>query len=119
MAQTTNEIISKYRDGLNTLQSTRDVQRYYRSSYESRQKWFYDFGDIIKKCGLSEDDLSAFDAKLNDAVIYKAATPWFISDIQIKQHSGFSMYLPFKENRDYLNNFYKTLEWNKAVNLIP
>jgi hypothetical protein len=119
LAQTTNEIISKYRDGLNTLQSTRDVQRYYRSSYESRQKWFYDFGDIIKKCGLSEDDLSAFDAKLNDAVIYKAATPWFISDIQIKQHSGFSMYLPFKENRDYLNNFYKTLEWNKAVNLIP
>lgn len=119
LGQLTKEILTKYRSGLNDLQITRDVQRYFRSGNAKSQQWFYDFGEIIEKCGLSDDDLSDFREKLNDAVIYKASTPYFMTYLQIKHHSGLSMYLPFTEKRDYLNNFYKTLEWNKAVSLVP
>lgn len=119
LAQMTKELLAKYRSGLEDLQVTRDVQRYYRSGYAKKQQWFYDFGDIVEKCGLSDQDKALFNEKLDDAVIYKAATPVFLSDIKINHHSGLSMYLPFTEKRDYLNNFYKTLEWNKAVSLVP
>ena len=120
LAEITKELLEKYRSGLNSLQDTRTVQQYYRNDYRYRDKhkWFYDFGDIIEKCGLSEEDKAAFNENLNAAVRYKAATKWFMSDFEIKKHSGLSMYLPFTTGRYYLNSFYKTLEWNEAVGLI-
>ena len=120
LAQTTQTLLDKYRDGLNNLTTTRNVQKYYRSSYPYVQKhcWFYDFGDIIEKCGLSEEDKALFNEKLDDVILYKAATQWFMSDFKVEHHSGLSMYLPYMVDRDYLNNFYKGLEWNKAVGLV-
>ena len=41
-----------------------------------------------------------------------------MNNLTINTHSGLSMYLPFTTGRDYLNNFYKSLEWNKATGLI-
>ncbi len=118
LAQCAKNIFSKYRSGLNSLQITRNVQQYYRSEFKAKQKWYYDFGDIVYKCGISEEDRDEFDRCLDDAVIYKGATQHFINDFTILNHSGLSMYLPFSENRDYLNTFYKTLEWNKATGLV-
>jgi len=118
LAQSAKKIFSTYRSGLNSLQATRNVQQYYRGNNEKKQKWYHDFGDIVHKCGISEEDRNEFDRCLDDAVIYKAATEYFMSDFTIRSHSGLSMYLPFSENRDYLNTFYKTLEWNKATGLV-
>lgn len=118
LAQTTKGLLGRYRSGLEALQTSRNAQRYFRSSYASKHQWFYDFGDIMAKCGLSEEDLASFNERLNAAVLYKASTPYFMSDIKMEHHSGLSMYLPLYQNRIYLNNFYKTLEWNKAVELV-
>ena len=118
LAQTTKEILTRYRSGLNNLQKTRDVQQYYQNAYKNLHQWFYDFGDIIEKCGPSEEDLKTFNESLSAAVKYKAATKRFMSDYYIKTNSGLSMYLPFTTGRDYLHSFYKTLEWNQAVGLI-
>ena len=118
LAQTTKEILTRYRSGLNSLQKTRDVQQYYQNAYKNLHQWFYDFGDIIEKCGPSEEDLKTFNESLSAAVKYKAATKRFMSDYYIKTNSGLSMYLPFTTGRDYLHGFYKTLEWNQAVGLI-
>lgn len=120
LAQVSRDIFSRYRTGLDALQNTRDVQKYFRSSYETRtkQQWYFDFADIVENCGLSREDLDIFHDALNEAVIYKAATEYFMSNIKIERHSGLSMYLPMLEKREYLNNFYKTLEWNRVTGLV-
>lgn len=118
LAQTTRDLFDKHRAGLALLEQTREVQKYYRGTF---QRWFYDFGDIIEKCGISEQERIQFNEKLDDAVIFKAATPFFMNGFngfKIEHHSGLSMYLPFIENRPYLHGYYKTLEWNKATGLI-
>ena len=119
LAMTTRDIIERYRTQLENVQNNRSqVQKYFRSNYSSKHQWFYDFGHIIEKCNLSEDDLAAFNDALDDAVVFKAATEEFMKNFRITHHSGLSMYLPYTTGRDYLNNFYKTLEWNKAVGLV-
>ncbi len=40
-----------------------------------------------------------------------------MSDFQIKSFSGLSMYMPYPD-RNYLNNYYKELSWNKATGLV-
>ena len=93
------------------------VQRYFRASYYDIHGWFYDLGSIISNCQTTEEQVTGFEEALSSCVIYKASTEWFMSDIQIKTHSGLSMYLPY-ENRTYLNEFYKTLRWNADTELI-
>ena len=120
LAQVSKDLFSRYRSELDKLLVSRDAQKYFRSKYETRTKhqWFYDFADIVEKCNLSESDLKTFHEALDQAVPYKAATEKFMSDITIKRHSGLSMYLPLTSGRDYLNSFYKSLEWNKATGLV-
>ena len=114
LADVSRNIFEKYRRELTALQGVRNVQGYYRND----QKWFYDFGDIVEKCTPSQEDLALFNEALSSAVLYKASTPSFLSSFNIKHHSGLSMYLPFTIKRKYLNNFYKTLEWNIDTGLI-
>ena len=119
LSEITQEIISQHRNEFAALQNNRDnIQKYFCSPYTSNQKWYYDFEDIIIKCGLTEEESSTFGSALEDVVIYKAATPRFMNNLTINTHSGLSMYLPFTTGRDYLNSFYKKLEWNKATGLI-
>lgn len=118
LAQSAKDIFARYRTALTRLESSRNVQKYYRSSYSHTQQWFYDFGDIVEKCSPSQEDLDTFNSRLEDAVIYKAATPNFMSSFKIEHHSGLSMYLPITINREYLNSFYRTLEWNQATSLV-
>ena len=119
LSEITQEIISQHRNEFAALQNNRDnIQKYFCSPYTSNQKWYYDFEDIIIKCGLTEEESNTFGSALEDVVIYKAATPRFMNNLTINTHSGLSMYLPFTTGRDYLNSFYKDLEWNKATGLI-
>ena len=119
LAQVTRNIIDQYRSNLAVVQDNRDnIQKYFCAPYTSTQKWFYDFEDIITNCNLSEADSITFESALKDVILYKAATPRFLTSLRINHHSGLSMYLPFNTDRDNLNKFYKTLEWNKATGLI-
>jgi hypothetical protein len=52
----------------------------------------------------------AFVNQLNRTVIYKAHTPMFLSDYEIKTYSGLSCYIPVFERND-LNEYYYTLQW--------
>ena len=126
LAQVTQNILAQHRSELsNVLANRNSIQKYYRrrndstqDRYESHQQWYYDFKDIITNFSLSEDESAAVESALADIVLYKAATEKFMSELVINTHCGLSMYLPYTTGRDYLNNFYKTLEWNKATGLI-
>ena len=121
LAQQTKSIINLHKDGLTNAQNNRNkIQRYFQYSHRSAHQWFYDFEEIIKYYEPSDEELNAFKSSLMDAVIYKASTAYFVShsELSINHHSGLSMYLPYATGRDYLNDFYKTLEWNKVTGLV-
>lgn len=112
LAQTSRKLFNNYRSSIAGLNTASGIQRYYRSDHH----WFFDLRDILFKAGISESDLAELDAALDGCISYKAATPSFLG-IQITSYSGLSMYLPSVGDSD-LNEFYKTLAWNKATNLV-
>ena len=112
LAAASKNLFSTYRSAINSLGVNSGVQRYYRSNHH----WFFDFRDALVKANIPLQDLAAVDAALNDCISYKAATPSFLG-IQIVDYSGLSMYLPGAGDAQ-LNEFYKTLAWNKATNLV-
>ncbi len=79
--------------------------------------YFYDLEDIFVKSGVPDEDLAPLRNALQNSIVYKAATPWFISSFQIKTYSGLSMYLP-KAGTKILNTEYKNESWNKDVGLV-
>ena len=110
----------KYRNGLNTLEPGR-VQRYFRSNHH----WFYDLESIIFEAASKENtkteitnaDIAALRAALDECIIYKAATPMFMNEFRINTYSGLSMYLP-SNGTEYLDAFYRRLSWNSATSLV-
>ena len=117
LAMACKKIFESYRTDLANIDRS-SVQEYYRSGSNGyNYRWFYDLGSIISNCNTGEEDTEVFDRALQSSILYKASTYMFMSDIQIKTHSGLSMYLPYPD-RTYLNNFYKTLKWNKATGLV-
>ncbi len=93
------------------------LQQFFRNSYSAKHKWFYDFRSVMVAAGADETELADIDWALGQCVNFKAATEQFMNDFKIKTFSGLSMYLPYPE-RDYLNNYYKTLSWNEVTGLI-
>ena len=82
-----------------------------------QQKIYFDFGDYIQK--LAPERYDEFQAILNQCVGYKASTPSYYSEgtsslKAISSFSGLSVYIP-QANYPVLNEWYKTLEWYKAV----
>ena len=117
-AEICKEIFESRREAIAALEGSGLIQRYYQRSYADYHKWFHDLESIVLNCGASAEQISRFKNALAECVEYKAATPSFFgSEITISHHSGLSMYLPFKD-RTYLNDFYKTLQWNKATGLV-
>jgi hypothetical protein len=97
-----------------------EVQPYFRSYHH----WFYDLEDVFLKAGISDTEKRNLEQALGDCIVYKAATPTFYlnnygagSGFNIDIYSGFSMYLPCNGS-PYLDNFYKSLAWNKATGLV-
>lgn len=117
LAQACKDIFESQRLQIAGLEGSSDIQRYFRMEYSHIHKWFYDLEDIARHAGISDEQKEALESAIEGCVRYKAATERFISDITITNHSGLSMYLPYKD-RTYLNNFYKTLDWNKATGLV-
>lgn len=87
------------------------VQPYFRNN----RHWFYDLDDFVGRVA-SESEFQAFSSALNNVVIYKDTTPYFL-EIDIVHYSGLSIYIPRPEYT-VLNNYYKTLAWNQATGLV-
>ncbi len=117
LAEICREIFISQREEIAALEGSRSVQTYYRPSSSYHHKWFYDLEDIAVRSGISQEQKDRLQDALNECVIYKAATEVFMSEITIRTHCGLSMYLPYSSHT-YLNNFYKTLAWNKATGLV-
>ena len=111
LAAVCKDLISRYRNLLDTVDPGR-VQRYYRGS----RHFFYDLRDIFQKANVPDEDLSALDAAIDASILYRAHTDYFLT-IPITTFSGYSMYLP-ADGTAYLDNYYTTLAWNKAVELV-
>ena len=67
--------------------------------------------------GATEEELDLLHTALDECVVYKGHTPEFMSEFKIDTFSGFSMYLPCNGGAE-LDKFYKTLQWNKATELV-
>lgn len=112
LTEVCTDLFERYRDKIATLDPNR-VQRFYRSG----RHWFYDLESILINAGISDEELKNLHSALDNCVIYKAHTPKFMSDFDIHTFSGFSMYLPCNGSLS-LDEFYKTLEWNKDTGLV-
>lgn len=88
------------------------IQCYFRFN----KHWFYDLEDILSQSGASDEDMNLLNSALSQCVLYNEATPSFL-DIPITTHCGLSMYLP-SNGTNALDEFYKTLSWNKATELV-
>lgn len=117
LADVCTTLFEDLRTGITKLQyNTSTVQRYYRSEYQNF-RWFFDMESIMRNAGADASQMAALSEALGQCILYKAATESFMNSFAISTHCGLSMYLPYTD-REYLNSFYKELEWNKATCLI-
>jgi hypothetical protein len=118
LAEACKDVFESQRYEIAALEGKNIVQPYFQKSYSSLHGWFFDLESVIINSGASQEQQTRVKNALNQCVIYKAATEtFFTTQIEIHHHCGLSMYLPYK-NKAYLNNFYKSLEWNKATGLV-
>lgn len=92
-----------------------NIQLFERSTIQRmdtyEEQYCFDLADFVNTI-FSEIDKSLFTGVLNETVVYKAYTPMFLSEYEIKTYCGLSCYLPHPKRKD-LNDYYKTLEWCK------
>lgn len=112
LAQVCKKLTAKYRDSINALDHN-TVQGYF---YNESTHWYFDLKDIYVQAGATEEDIAELDHALEEAVVYYAATEKFFN-LKLERICGLSMYLPYWDHNK-LNNFYRTLSWNKAIDLI-
>ena len=113
LASLCKELFETYRTPISALNENSGVQGYFRFN----RHFFYDLEDILVKAGISETDKARLSEALSQCVVYKAATPRFLS-FQIRTHCGLSMFLPSAGGswiRDYYRN---NVEWNKDTELL-
>lgn len=117
LAGISRELFDRYRTQIANVNPSR-VQACYHTYFLSsaRRHYFYDMDDILYQSGVSQQDMSRFRTALEGCVVYKAATPKFLT-LTIDKHCGLSMYLP-SNGTNALDEFYKTLSWNKATELV-
>lgn len=118
LAVACKEIFESRRSEIAALEGQGKAQPYFQKTAEKLHGWFFDLESIIINSGASKEQLAKVKDALDQCIIYEAATEtFFVTEIRLNHHCGLSMYLPYK-NRTYLNNFYKSLEWNKATGLV-
>lgn len=113
VAQSAANIFNKYRDNIASL-NTSNIQNYFRYS----DYWYFDINDFIENLAPASE-AAEFTAALEKAVIYKATTGKMINiTINANKFSGVSTYIPFHPDDETLEEFYETLKWEEAVNMI-
>ncbi len=86
------------------------IQQYGRSSL-GLGNVFYDLGDFARKTWPSSPELAAFESALDQAVIYKAATPYLLLEIAITSFSGLSVYIPRASEPETFTNYSTNYSW--------
>ena len=89
------------------------IQPYFRGSV---RHWFYDLTDFMEQISTDASQLEAYKKAVSEAVIAKYATTKFLG-VPINKYSGFSTYIP-KPSNPYLDDYYRSLDWNKFVGLV-
>lgn len=93
------------------------LQVYFRLN----RHWFYDLGDLMSRIAPDKASLDRFQAAMNSAVVYKRSTDAFVlggyPQFYINKFSGLSTYVPNPEN-PVLDEYYRTLAWNQAVQMV-
>ncbi len=107
-------IVDAHRAALADPALRESVQRYFYNS--SSLRFFYDLRDLCVQLGASADELARLDAALAAAVPYHAETPMFF-DLPLERCCGLSVYIP-ESGRPALNDYYRSLAWNRAVRLV-
>ncbi len=112
LASVCKSLFAKYRTNMAAIDAS-TVQGYFRSN----RHYYYDLEDILLHAGIDADELSSLENALGQCLLYKAATPQFIS-FNINVFSGFSMYLP-SQGTPLLDQHYRThMAWNQATRLV-
>ena len=112
LAGVCSSLFEKYRSQIAAVDPS-TVQHYFRID----RHWFYDLKDILVQSGISTSDERTLQDALDGCVLYHSNTPYFMNNIPLVSCCGLSMYLPCNGS-EYLDNFYKTLDWNKATALV-
>jgi len=114
LAESFRAILDAHRDALKDSELRSAVQRYFYGS--SALRFFYDLRDLGARLGASAAELERLDAALAAAVPYHAETPTFF-DLSLDRCCGLSVYIP-ESARPQLNDYYRSLAWNRATGLV-
>lgn len=117
LAASCREILRKGgKDSIAELDMT-SLQGYFRGN----RHWFYDLEDVMAHIAPDNSLLENFRSALDNTVVYKRATDAFVlggyEQFSIETFSGLSTYVPNPEN-SVLDEYYRTLAWNKAVGMV-
>ena len=107
LAQVTAQLIADRSFDAGTFDRT-SVQRL--DVYE--EQYAFDFLDFMKKA-FPDADSEPLKEQLEKTVLYKAHTPRFIEEYDIRTYCGLSCYIPHTQ-RDDLNTYYQQLGWRQA-----
>lgn len=118
LAATCSLIFEKYRESISNVVNYKSIQGFFGGG----RHWFFDLKDILVNAGVSDTDKAIIDNKLKACVEYKGHTGQYYSAVDcivhpISSFCGLSMYLPAAGSQ-YLDEYYKTLSWNKASSLV-
>ena len=87
---------------------------------------FFDLKDMLREAGVTETDLAALQAALDEAIVFEAHTPKFIN-VQLDRVCGLATYLPaypdyrrdIYHGTEFLDYFYQeNIAWNQATALV-
>ena len=91
------------------------IQGYFR---QKSVPFFYDLQDFMQNLAGEGNSIADFRIALDEAVIYKASTPYFIElYIDNDKYSGLSSYIPDYSDEELIS-YYKTLDWNVETQMI-
>lgn len=117
LASVCRMMFEKYRTQMQTVDE-KTIQAYFRRDDRSPERhWFYDLEHIFIRCGASEADLETLHRAIGQAVLFADHTDVLFDGRRVVHSCGLSMYLPQVGN-EYLDAYYKPLDWNKATNLV-
>lgn len=90
-------------------------QQYGRSSM-GFQNTFYDLTDFVRRTwGASDPEgVARFEAAMDEAVVFAAATPWLFDQLKIGTHCGLSCYLPRSSTPLSLEAYRTRFGWSGA-----
>lgn len=110
LAQVCSSIFEDNRAKLQNLNKN-NIQRYFRFS----DRWFWDLSNFIEAVATPAQYLQ-YEEAISKVVLARWNTPRFLT-INFESYSGIGSYIP-NWSETSLINYYKELEWNKAVKMV-